>query len=292
MQRVTDGFADLGDSPVLIFGGPYSNLEATRAMRAAARRLRSAPSATICTGDLVAYGADPAATVAEIRDWGIRVVMGNVEESLAARADDCACGYTPGSACDRLAERWFSLADACIGADDRRYMSALPRMIRFSLAGHRITAVHGAPSCINRYVFASTPEPEKLAELSLAGGDGNVGGHSGIPFVDLSGGRLWCNAGAIGLPANDGTSRGWFALLTPGRGELDIELRALDYDFHTAAHKMRVADLPEQYARALETGLWPPSDILPPAEAIAAGMRLAPLRRYWRRPGKIVPVAA
>jgi len=57
------GLGDL-DTPVLLFGGPYSNLQATRALRAEATRLGIAPDHVICTGDVVAYCADSAATVA------------------------------------------------------------------------------------------------------------------------------------------------------------------------------------------------------------------------------------
>src|SRR5262249_49677416 len=77
MQRkVTADERDLGvlDGPVLVFGGPYSNLEAAQAIRAEAARLGIPRERTICTGDIVAYCADPGATVALIRDWGIPVV--------------------------------------------------------------------------------------------------------------------------------------------------------------------------------------------------------------------------
>jgi hypothetical protein len=40
--------------PLLVFGGPYSNLEATKAMLAEARRRAIAPGNIVCTGDLVA----------------------------------------------------------------------------------------------------------------------------------------------------------------------------------------------------------------------------------------------
>ena len=46
------------DGPVLVFGGPYSNLEATRAVLAEAVRLAIPSEHVICTGDIVAYGAD------------------------------------------------------------------------------------------------------------------------------------------------------------------------------------------------------------------------------------------
>ncbi|HKL26714.1 MAG TPA: metallophosphoesterase family protein, partial [Desulfuromonadales bacterium] len=66
---------DLGclNGPVLIFGGPYSNLAATQAMRAKAEELEIPPERTICTGDVVAYCAEPRETVDLIRDWGVAV---------------------------------------------------------------------------------------------------------------------------------------------------------------------------------------------------------------------------
>lgn len=52
---------DLGDldGPVLVFGGPYSNLQATRALIARADQLGVPSQNLICTGDVVAYCGDP-----------------------------------------------------------------------------------------------------------------------------------------------------------------------------------------------------------------------------------------
>jgi len=131
-------------------------------------------------------------------------------------------------------------------------------------------------------VFASTPAAEKHAEIALTGAEGVVAGHCGLPFLDIPGGQLWCNAGTVGMPANDGTPRVWYALLTPERdGAIAIDLRPLNYDQASAAQKMRQAGLAETYARALESGLWPPVDILPPSELSAAGKALTFSRNYW-----------
>ena len=102
--------AHIGDfaGPVLVFGGPYGNLEATRAVLDAADQAGIPPERTICTGDTVAYCADPGETVALLREAGIVVVMGNCEESLATGAIDCGCGYAEGSQCDVLSAQWFS----------------------------------------------------------------------------------------------------------------------------------------------------------------------------------------
>ena len=77
-------FKDLGNftKPVLVFGGPYGNFQATVALLAQAAALNIDPENIICTGDVVAYCGEPAATVEAIRAAGIHVVMGNCEESL------------------------------------------------------------------------------------------------------------------------------------------------------------------------------------------------------------------
>src|SRR5262249_34730080 len=56
------------DKPLMVFGGPYSNLEATRPVLDEAVRLSISADRIICTGDVVAYGADAAATVDLVRD--------------------------------------------------------------------------------------------------------------------------------------------------------------------------------------------------------------------------------
>ena len=67
------------DRPLLAFGGPYSHLQATEAMLAEARRRGIAPGNIICTGDVVAYAANPEETAQLIRGAGIHVVAGNCE---------------------------------------------------------------------------------------------------------------------------------------------------------------------------------------------------------------------
>jgi uncharacterized radical SAM superfamily Fe-S cluster-containing enzyme len=278
------------EGPLLVFGGPYSNLEATAAVLAEARRRGIAPSNVVCTGDVVAYGADAAATVALVRSAGIRVIMGNCEESLAAGAGDCGCGFAAGSACDALAAAWYAHADRQLGADDRRWMAGLPRRLDISVAGLRLAVVHGAIAAINRFVFASTPTRVMEHDLAIAEVDGIIAGHCGLPFSRVLAGqdrgcRLWHNAGAIGLPANDGTPRTWFSVLTPMAEprSLAIEHVPLAYDHATAARKTRDAGLPAGYAEALATGLWPSCDVLPKAEARLQGVGLAPGMVVWRR---------
>jgi len=73
------------------------------------------------------YSGDLAATIDLVRASGIAVVMGNCDEQLALGADDCGCGFTPGSACQQLSSSRFSYASAQVGADGRRWLAQLPR---------------------------------------------------------------------------------------------------------------------------------------------------------------------
>jgi predicted phosphodiesterase len=271
--------------PALVFGGPYSNLEATQAVLGEAARRAIPPSHVICTSDVVAYCADAVETVALIRRSGIHVLLGNCEESLGAGAADCGCGFAEGTACDLLSVAWFAHASRTLGPEERQWMAALPRTLIVEIAGLRLAVVHGSFAQINRFVFASTPDQVKIGDLDHAQVDGILAGHCGLPFTQTFGGRLWHNSGAIGIPANDGTPRIWCSLLTPGRDPrtLTIEHLALDYSYAQTAAKMRGAGLPEGYAQALATGLWPSCDVLPPAELAERGKALAPGALVWRR---------
>ena len=276
----------VADAAVLVFGGCYSNRQATEALLAHAAQRGIPPERMICTGDVVAYGADPAATVTLVRDAGVHVVMGNCEEQLAAGAADCGCGFAPGSACDLLSGAWFAHAASALDASALDWMRTLPRRIDLQLGRYRLAVVHGSAGVINEFVFAST------AGVVPQGYDGVVAGHCGLPFTRTVEGRLWHNSGAVGMPANDGTQRVWFSVLSPGPDRLTIEHVAFDYDYRSAASAMRGARLPEGYAGALETGLWPNCDVLPAPELAARGLPLSPTTLMWTGVDLTHPVTA
>jgi len=263
---------DLGilDDRLLVFGGPYSNFAATRAMRQRALELDIPADRVICTGDLVAYCAEPAQTLELVRDWGIHVVMGNCEEAFAFNEPDCGCGFDSDSQCSTLAVTWYRYADRLIDAGLRRWMQSLPRSIDFQFAGKRFRAVHGSLSSINEFVFASTDPAARLARIREAGVDAVIGGHSGIPFGQPLEDRYWLNAGVIGMPANDGGSHGWYMLVEPAGAGLRCSWHRLHYDFESSRRSTVAAGMLE-YGEALASGLWPSMDVLPQAERVQCG---------------------
>ncbi len=277
---------DLGNvsGPLLFFGGPYGNLQATAALREKARQWDIPPERIVCTGDVAAYCADPQATVDLVRAWGIHVVMGNCEESLGFDDRDCGCGFRQGGECDRLARQWFAHAAANLDTGAKAWMRRLPRRVFMQAGGRRLAAIHGGVSQINRYIFASTSAAEKEAELRRLEVDGIVAGHSGLPFTQFTGQGLWHNPGAIGMPANDGTPRVWFSILEGVGGLVRITHHALDYDHRAAAGRMDACGLAAGYRDGLTSGFWPSMDVLPKAEQAMRGYLLSPPAALWPRP--------
>lgn len=267
---------DLGEMqlPLLVFGGPYSNLAASRAMRTTADQLGIPAHRVICTGDLVAYCAEARETVECIRDWGIHVVMGNCEESLADNRSDCGCGFEPDSSCSLLSVGWYQHASREVTEEQCRWMASLPRQLNFTAGGLRFTVIHGSHDSINEFVFASTDSARKSHQLRASGADCLIGGHSGIPFGEKLSHGSWLNSGVIGMPANDGSPDGWYLLLQGGEQVTGSWFR-LSYDHRQSARSTIAAGMVE-YGQALSSGFWPSMDVLPAAERQQQGRRLIP----------------
>ena len=270
----------MGDT-MLVFGGIYGNAQAFFAMREAEKQI--VPADMLCTGDLSAYCADGAA-ICEImrRELGAAIIVrGNCERAIADDAADCGCGYAAGSTCDTLSFSWYAHAKNSISVTDKTWMGALPehQIIRFG--GRTIAVVHADVDTDNRFIFASTSFVQKQKSLAALKVDGIIAGHSGIPFTDYVGDNIWHNSGALGMPANDGTSRVWYSRWTATATGIHIAHRALSYDFVGAQTAMIRAGLPSAYRRSLKTGIWPSDSILPAAERQQQGVPIQPKSHFW-----------
>nr|WP_299963015.1 metallophosphoesterase family protein [uncultured Roseobacter sp.] len=257
---------DLGviNGPVLLFGGPYSNAQATRALlaEAAARGLGGAQM--ICTGDVVAYGAAVRTTVELIRTSGAAVVAGNCEQQLGAAAEECGCGFEPGSTCDLLSAGWYAHARDQADAAAKAWMLACPDMIVFRHQGARYAVIHGGVTDVARFVWPSDADAvfeAEWQEVEAAAGpvDHVIAGHCGLAFIRETPQGRWINPGVIGMPPNDGRQQTRYGILDGG----EVTIHRLRYDADGAAAEMRRAALTQGYDGALLSGYWPSEDILP-----------------------------
>jgi len=259
---------------LLIFGGVYSNFQALTRMKSIAEKEDIAPSNIICTGDIVAYCSQPEECVTEIKEWGIHSIAGNVEIQLREGQDDCGCNFEKGTTCNILSNQWYPYAQKRLSKESIEWMQDLSDFISFSYAGKKFEVVHGSIYATAQYIFKSTDWSIKQKVFDQAKADVIIGGHCGLPFSDSQDDKIWINPGVIGMPANDGTTDVWYAILDDADGQLSNQLHRMSYNHKLASQLMAVNRLPKQYAETLTTGIWDNCDVLPEAETEEQGVRI------------------
>lgn len=269
MTKIKDIAIPSGE--ILVFGGVYSNLQALEALMAIAKERNIPASNIICTGDVVAYCAQPEESVRAMIDWGVHCIAGNVELQLRDGEIDCGCEFKEGSRCDGFSKEWYPYAQTQLHPDSIDWMKSLPEFLRFDYAGKKAMVVHGSLQATAEFIFKSSPWEIKAKNFEEAQVELILSGHCGLPFHDIQATQYWLNAGVIGMPANDGTSRVWYMLLNDSDDSLSFQHEALHYDFKTASLLMQNQGLTPSYAKTLETGIWDNCEILPLEETNRQG---------------------
>lgn len=244
-------------------------------MQAVAAELEIPPANILCTGDLVAYCAQPDETVELIKSWNISVVAGNCEESVANGSDDCGCGFIEGSSCDLLASQWYNYTRPRVSPQNKDWMKQLPDQIRFNYGGRRFTAIHGGTDSNNQFIFASGSDEVKQQQITASDSDIILAGHCGMPFGQATKYGYWLNAGVIGMPANDASSMTWYMLISQTEDYLVCRWHRLSYEHPETVIQMQKAGLNNGYMEALSSGLWPSLDVLPEFEKAQVGKSLS-----------------
>lgn len=257
--------ADLGalEGEILLFGGPYSNLQALRAVLDLAERRGIPKERRICTGDVVAYCADPVPCWELTRDQCAAIVAGNCEQQIAKGAEACGCGFEEGSVCDLASKSWFPYAARRMEAH-RADCAACPDIVTFSQAGRRFAVIHGGVRDVSHFIWSTSPEAVFRSEIDALRAyvgevDAVIAGHCGIAFARQLGAVHWINAGVIGMPPNDGDPRTEYCILKNGSPQFE----RLTYPAQLAAEAMAAAGLQQGYDTGVTSGYWPSQSVLP-----------------------------
>ena len=128
---------NITNDKILVFGGVYSNLQALVAIKQIAEERGYTPNNVICTGDIVAYCAQPVECVELMQAWGIHCISGNVEQQIVAGLDDCACDFTEGGRCDLFSKQWYPYTKSKMNASNIEYMETLPQFITFNFCNKK-----------------------------------------------------------------------------------------------------------------------------------------------------------
>lgn len=256
---------------IAFFGGIYSNYVALEAAVRLARK--RGVDAMWALGDFGAFGPHPNRAVEILRENDIPAIQGNYEESLSNGAEDCHCGYTDPRD-NHYAQISYDYTAEKTDASYKRWMGTLPTRAQLPLGGLTLELAHGSPRKINEFLWASnTPEPFVRRMLHDQGADLIVCTHTGIHWERRdANGRGVVNVGALGRPANDGTTHVWFAILSarPGGG-VDVEFVPVEYDHARLAREMTEEGLPGEFVETIETGWWTTCLEILPAKERALG---------------------
>ncbi|WP_248001076.1 metallophosphoesterase family protein [Streptomyces sp. RPA4-5] len=194
----------------------------------------------VLTGDLLA-GPLPRQTLARLRAVGDRAVWisGNADREMAAARP----GNEPGDPMDA----W---AAGHLGPDEREFLGSLPATVTLEVAGlGPVLFCHATPRDDTEIALVDS-RPERWAEV-LAGVPDAVRtvvcGHTHMPFVRFTHGRLVVNPGSIGMPY--GRPGAHWALLGPGGGAVTLRHTAFDHEA-ACARIARESDSPSAAAWA------------------------------------------
>lgn len=259
---------------LLVFGGVYSNYPALAALKQWAKSSGYSADAILCTGDVIAYGADSKECADLVASWGVHCIAGNVEIQLRNGEEDCGCNFNENSSCDMHSQRWYPYAQKQMTEENLRWMETLPEHLILEFGGENWGVAHGSVSETSQFVYASSPWEDKKREMELLGVGKMLVGHCGVPFLDQRDSSAWINSGALGMPANDGTQDVWFVTVEKKSEGFEVNFHRLTYDWRGAQEKMISANLPSVYAKTLETGLWDSTEVLRPEEVTQTGIRL------------------
>jgi predicted phosphodiesterase len=253
-------------SRVALFGGIYSNHLALRAAIEDAQRRNC--DQLFCLGDLGAFGPNPDKVFPLLIDAGVTTMRGNYDDSIGNNLPDCQCGYTD-PADNYFARLSYQYTYAKTSERWRAWLAALPREIRFDVAGKRVLCCHGSPRKMNEFLWETTTPThllEKFCDDYAA--DIIIATHTGLPWSRrLSNGRMFLNCGVLGRPANDGTSEVGYTILD-GTG---AEYIRLPYDHESLAAEMESESLPPPFVETIRTGWWTTCLEILPAKERARG---------------------
>ncbi len=242
-----------------ILADVHANLEALTACLDHARAAGAEAFAFV--GDLVGYGADPAAVLDVVRthaEAGAVVVRGNHDAAVVS----------PGAeTMHRVAEEAIAWTRARLDARDHAFLASLPLLVRRG----DLVFVHASADRPADWTYVTDPL-HAAASLREAGTHYVFSGHVHEPVlyytalaerpiafqpvpgvaIPVPPRRQWLAiVGSCGQP-RDGNTAACYALLDLERERLAFQ--RVPYDWATAAAKIRAAGLPERLAARLERG--------------------------------------
>ena len=195
------------------------------------------PDQTVCLGDAIQGGPQPALVAARVRAVGCPVVMGNADDFLLRGSESHGEQVSPERQRQLDTVREWSLSQ--LSPDDLEFIAGFQPTVELDLGGGRsLLCFHGSPASFNDILLPNTPDAEVLKLLSPYQPRFMCGGHTHVQHLRRLGDSFYFNPGAVGLAYNhdqpeDGfRANPWaeYAVLTVDGARLSLDFRRVPYD--------------------------------------------------------------
>ena len=191
-----------------------------------------------CLGDLAAFGPEPEACVAFVRDV-IRpeaIVRGNTDRYLTEPASQGAPAEGPVAA---------SLAQcrASLSAESLHYLASLPAELTVEVDGVALTLVHGAPGNDETELG---PMTERCVWSEIIDGSrpgATFCGHTHIPFRHRVGQQEIFNVGSVGYPFDGDRRASYLRAMTAGGALREVEFRRVSFSTERVVTQVEASGL-------------------------------------------------
>ena len=194
---------------------------------------------TVCLGDAIQSGPQPAEVVARLRALDCPVVMGNADDWLLTGHDSGAEKITPERARKMDAVREWSLAQ--LSDDDKAFIHAFKPTVEIALPNNRtLLCFHGSPRSFDDVILPTTFEEDFTKYLGDFLPSLMCGGHTHMQQIRRIGttDAFFFNPGSVGFayshqqPEEHFRADPWaeYAVLTVDAHRTSLELRRVPFD--------------------------------------------------------------
>ena len=238
----------------LVLADVHSNLEALDTVLRDARNLTGGFDDVWVVGDIVGYGPFPGECISRLKQVDALCVAGNHDLGVVGRLDLTWFNPEAAEAC-----KWTA---AHVSTEDRDFLVGLPE----SRILGSFLMVHGSPRDPSREYVTSVRQANALAAYCQS--THCLVGHTHCPaafgldvpvshpvcdgaVVNLRGGRLVLNPGAVGQP-RDGDPRAAYGMLD--ENSLTFEFHRVEYDVTATSSAVLREGLPKALAMRLHCG--------------------------------------
>ncbi len=207
----------------------------------------------VCLGDAIQGGAQPAQTVAQLRELGCPIVIGNADAWMLTGIET---GKEPTSE-ERLrqlyAVREWSLTK--LSAEDRAFIETFQPTVEIPLEDRRkLLCFHGSPTDFDEILYPTTAEETFQAALTPYLPSIMTGGHTHMQQIRRIGASdsFFFNPGSVGFAYSHEQPEGVFhadawaeyAILTANHGQISLEFRRIPYDANAVIEIYRASGRP------------------------------------------------